>query len=373
MRHSDEIVFIGLSITSSWRNDHAFTYRSLIRGLCRQGRRVLFLEQDRPCFASNRDPSILPDCQSRLYADVDELRSRFTPRIRAAAAVVVGSSVHDGRRVCDWVLGSADGVKVFYDMDAASTVTALADDRCNHLSLAQLSRFDLVLSRAGGSQLRCLEHELGARCVRPLYSCIDLDGCGEAPGRRDIDLGYLGDYAADLQHALESLLIESGRRLPKRRFTVVGARYPAHLSWPRNIHHVDHITPDAHAAFYARQRFTLDLAGVDASSAGRSPSVRFLEAVACGTVLISDGGARPFEVLKPGTEMLIAHSADDVTSYLQELSDAQVQQIATAAYQRVCAEHSSLRRANELETYLSAARESERTPPKRDHVEQMFV
>ena len=86
MRYSDEIVFIGLSITSSWGNGHATTYRSLIRGLHRRGHRVLFLEHDQPWYASNRDAPILPYCHSRLYADVDELRARYTPRIRAAAA-----------------------------------------------------------------------------------------------------------------------------------------------------------------------------------------------------------------------------------------------------------------------------------------------
>ncbi|HWK51612.1 MAG TPA: hypothetical protein VNR40_17070, partial [Steroidobacter sp.] len=73
MRRSEEIIFIGLSITSSWGNGHASTYRSLIRGLHRLGHKVLFLERDQPWYASNRDAPILPYCQSRLYLDVDEL------------------------------------------------------------------------------------------------------------------------------------------------------------------------------------------------------------------------------------------------------------------------------------------------------------
>ena len=90
MRPSDEIIFIGLSITSSWGNGHASTYRSLIRGLHSLGHRVLFLECDQPWYASNRDAPVLRYCKSRLYADFEELRDRYTQRIRAAAAVVVG-------------------------------------------------------------------------------------------------------------------------------------------------------------------------------------------------------------------------------------------------------------------------------------------
>src|SRR3712207_3007087 len=41
-----DIVILGLSITSSWGNGHATTYRSLVRHLVGLGHRVLFLERD---------------------------------------------------------------------------------------------------------------------------------------------------------------------------------------------------------------------------------------------------------------------------------------------------------------------------------------
>ena len=44
------IVILGLSITSSWGNGHATTYRSLMRTLCRRGHEVLFLECDKPWY-----------------------------------------------------------------------------------------------------------------------------------------------------------------------------------------------------------------------------------------------------------------------------------------------------------------------------------
>ena len=40
------IVILGLSITSSWGNGHATTYRGLVRELARRGHDVLFLERD---------------------------------------------------------------------------------------------------------------------------------------------------------------------------------------------------------------------------------------------------------------------------------------------------------------------------------------
>ena len=49
------IVFLGLSITSSWGNGHATTYRALVKGLTRRGHRVLFLERDASWYAGHRD------------------------------------------------------------------------------------------------------------------------------------------------------------------------------------------------------------------------------------------------------------------------------------------------------------------------------
>ena len=50
-----DIVILGLSLTSSWGNRHATTYRGLMRELCTRGHRVLFLERDQLWYAENRD------------------------------------------------------------------------------------------------------------------------------------------------------------------------------------------------------------------------------------------------------------------------------------------------------------------------------
>lgn len=360
MRRSDEIVFIGLSITSSWGNGHASTYRSLIHGLHRRGHKVLFLERDQPWYASNRDAPILPYCQSRLYTDLEELRARFTPRIRAAAAVIVGSYVDDGRRVCDWVLDHAGGVKAFYDIDTPVTLEKLRDDSCEYLRASQVPEFDLMLSFTGGPILQRLEREFGAKAARALYCSVDVDQHQPKGVRRDIELGYLGTYSDDRQPALEQLLNETARRLPKRRFAVVGAQYPSQLMWPKNVQRVDHMTPGSHAQFYGRQRFTLNLTRADMRKAGYSPGVRLFEAAACGTPIISDEWVGLDEVLEPGKEILLARSTDDVIRHLDSIGDEQAQQIADAARARICAEHSSDHRAEQLENYLGAARGADR-------------
>lgn len=355
MRRSDEIIFIGLSITSSWGNGHASTYRSLIHGLHRLGYQVTFLEQDRPWYASNRDTSILRYCKARLYSDFDELCERYTQRIRAAAAVVVGSYVDDGRRVCDWVLQQALGVKVFYDIDTPVTLTKLAEDRCDYLAASQVPEFDLMLSFTGGPTLQRLRDEFGARDARELYCSVDVEQHRPTGHVRDIELGYLGTYSEDRQPPLEELLNVPARALPKQRFAVVGAQYPAHLHWPRNVHRIEHMGPDAHADFFSRQRFTLNLTRADMRQAGYSPSVRLFEAAACGTPIISDEWPGLSELLVPGEEILLARSSADVVSILRDIGPVEAQRIADAARERICAEHSSTQRATQFEQYLSSA------------------
>src|SRR5436189_4201268 len=88
-----DIVILGLSITSSWGNGHATTYRGLVRELARRGHNVLFLEHDRPWYADNRDMPEPPWGRMRLYRNLYDLRDRFTRAIRNADVVIVGSYV----------------------------------------------------------------------------------------------------------------------------------------------------------------------------------------------------------------------------------------------------------------------------------------
>ena len=121
----DDLIVLGLSLSSSWGNGHATTYRALLRGLASMGQRVLFLERDVPWYAANRDLPAPDFCELGLYDSVDDLRERFGRRIASAEAIIVGSYVPDGVAVLDMVLGCATGVTGFYDIDTPITLAAL--------------------------------------------------------------------------------------------------------------------------------------------------------------------------------------------------------------------------------------------------------
>ena len=117
-----QIVILGLSITSSWGNGHATTFRGLVKELSRQGHRVTFLERDVPWYASQRDLPNPGYCRTELYQDLDDLENRFTHELREADAVIVGSYVPSGVEVGEWAIRTAKGIVAFYDIDTPVTL-----------------------------------------------------------------------------------------------------------------------------------------------------------------------------------------------------------------------------------------------------------
>src|SRR5437763_15632827 len=80
-------VIVGLTITSSWGNGHATTYRGLVRELSRRGHDVLFLEHDKPWYAANRDLPRPPFGRTELYESDEDLKRRFAKEVRDADTV----------------------------------------------------------------------------------------------------------------------------------------------------------------------------------------------------------------------------------------------------------------------------------------------
>src|SRR3954464_10125958 len=187
-----DIVIIGLSITSSWGNGHATTYRGLVRELVRRGHDVLFLEHDKPWYASNRDLPRPPFGRTVLYQSVAELKERFEAEVRSADLVVVGSYVPEGVAVGEWVARVARGTTAFYDIDTPVTLAKLERGDTEYLSAELIPGYDLYLSFTGGPTLDVLGRRYGSPMARALYCSVDPNFYPplERPARWD--LSYLG-------------------------------------------------------------------------------------------------------------------------------------------------------------------------------------
>ncbi len=349
------IVILGLSITSSWGNGHATTWRALVRALAARGHAVLFLERDMPWYAANRDLPQPPWGRTALYDGLDDLKARFAGAVRAADAVIVGSFVPDGVAVGRWVQGTARGVRAFYDIDTPVTLARLREHREDYLAADMVADYDLYLSFTGGPVLRRLEGEFGAPMARALYCSADPALYRPRPEPRRWDLGYLGTYGADRQPALEARLLAPARAWPEGRFVVAGPQYPAGIAWPANVARGEHLPPGRHTAFYGSQRFTLNVTRADMVAAGHAPSVRLFEAAACGTPIISDYWPGLERLFTPGEEILLADGPAEVLAILRHMPETRRRAIGRRARRRVLAAHTPDHRAATLETCLAEA------------------
>ena len=348
------LVFLGLSLSSSWGNGHATTYRALLRALDARGHEVLFLEREQPWYAAHRDLPKPDFCALRFYDSLAEL-DRHAPDVAQADAVIIGSYVPEGADVIDRIAPDARTLFCFYDIDTPVTMHALAQGGVGYLRAEQIRLFDLYLSFTGGPTLRVLEREYGARLARPLYCTVDPARHRPIPMPRRWDLGYLGTYSPDRQPALERLLIEPARRCPDLRFAVAGPLYPDTIDWPGNVERIEHLSPLDHTTFYASQAWTLNVTRADMRQRGYSPSVRLFEAGACGTPVVSDSWPGLDTLFLPGRDILVAHTAQDVLDAL-DLPEERRGAIARAGRKRVLGCHTAETRARELEEFLSEAR-----------------
>jgi spore maturation protein CgeB len=345
------IVILGLSITSSWGNGHATTYRGLVRELTARGHDILFLERDVEWYANSRDLPRPPHGKTMLYRTLSELKRRFAGAIADADLVIVGSYVPEGAEVGEWVTGTARGLTAFYDIDTPVTLAKLARGEEDYLTAALIPQYQLYLSFTGGPTLERLEQEYGAQMARPLYCSVDPALYHPEPATTRWDLGYMGTYSDDRQPGLDRLLLQPARAWRDGRFTVAGPQYPKSIRWPKNVHRIEHLPPSRHRRFYNAQRFTLNLTRADMVAAGFSPSVRLFEAAACGTPIVSDYWDGIDTLFEPGREILIARSAADVLASVRDLPEADRAALGQRARARVLSEHTAAHRAAELEGY----------------------
>jgi spore maturation protein CgeB len=119
------IVIIGLSVTSSWGNGHATTYRALIEALVKRGHHVTVLERDVPWYRGHRDLIKPSGWTVKLYQSLQDIPRRHSSLIRDANLVILGSYVPDGIAIAEWVTAHAQGITAFYDIDTPVSLAGL--------------------------------------------------------------------------------------------------------------------------------------------------------------------------------------------------------------------------------------------------------
>ncbi|WP_263418616.1 CgeB family protein [Terriglobus albidus] len=350
-----KIVIFGLTITSSWGNGHATTYRSLVRALAARGHTVHFVEKDVEWYRSNRDTAEFPWCTVHLYRSWQRSRRRLLQLARDADSVIVGSYFPDAIVATQALLEHDCRPLLFYDIDTPITIARLrAYGRTDYLEATYVPAYDAYLSFSGGPITNEIERRFKSPRAIPFYCSVDpeIHRPRKTRERFRCDLSYLGTYASDRQQKLSAWLDGTARSMTDMKFIVAGPQYPTTLEWSKNVRHINHVAPAQHPAFYSSSRFTLNLTRKEMITAGYSPSVRLFEAAACGAVIISDRWHGIEEFFTPAREILLVDNEREVVDVLASLSEEERLRIGRDARDRILSEHTSLHRVLQFERII---------------------
>lgn len=352
------LLVLGLSVTSSWGNGHATTYRSLLRALYRRGHEITFVEKDVEWYASNRDMPEPEFCTVWLYQDWTAIRAQVLEAALVSDAVVVGSYFGDGVAAADALHAACLAAPLlFYDIDTPITIAGLkAEGGTEYLRADQVAYFAAYLSFTGGPLLTEIERRYGVRRAVSLYCSVDPEEHRRTKPDAEFHalLSYLGTYSDDRQAKLEHLLNEPARVLAQEQFLVGGPMYPLEIAWPANVRRIIHVSPQFHAAFYSSCRWTLNLTRRNMIEVGYSPSVRLFEAAACEAAIVSDRWAGLETFFRPGEEIVLADSTDEMLHVLRDMRASEARELGRRARTRVLAEHSAEHRAAEFEAIVAS-------------------
>jgi spore maturation protein CgeB len=351
-----KIVVFGLSVTSSWGNGHATTYRALLAALHRRKHRIVFFEKDEEWYASNRDLPEPDFCEVRLFNDWRAVLPSVRRELDDCDVAMVGSFFPEGIRAAEEIIAAKKPVKIFYDIDTPITLNSLRAGGAAYLKPQQIAGFDLYLSFTAGPILAQLQREFGARHALPLYCSFEPENYypRRVFRRYACDLSYMGTYASDRQAKVDELLTLPAQELPHRRFIIAGSQYPSKLRWPKNVRAIRHLSPRWHPHFYSSSRLTLNLTRRGMVEWGYSPSVRLFEAAGCGCPIISDAWPGLDTIFTVGEEVLVAERSQHVIQAVEQTDDAQLRRMGARARERVLEEHSSARRAEQFESYVGS-------------------
>jgi spore maturation protein CgeB len=353
-----KIVFLGLTVTSSWGNGHATTYRALLKALARRGHDISFVEKDVDWYRHNRDLPEPKFCKLLLYQSWDEARPAVLREAACADVVVIGSYFPDAIAATNELLQDGRAPVMFYDIDTPITLKALRQNgHVDYLDAALIPGYAAYMSFTGGPTLREIEQEFGSPFAAPLYCSVDPMLYHRVPAKAEFacDMSYLGTYSADRQPKLMRMLNQAAEMLPGRKFLVAGSMYPTDSSWPANVKYLQHVAPQNHAAFYSSAHVTLNLTREDMVAAGYSPSVRLFEASGCGAAILSDPWPGIENFFTPGEEILLADTAEEVIAVLTGFTMRELRRIGEAARDRTLQQHTADHRAIEFECIVETS------------------
>lgn len=351
-----KIAFFGSSLVSAYWNGACTYYRGIVRALAARGHRVVFYEPDALERQAHRDIDDPAWAEVVLYEPRDERAVREVVAGAAGADVVVKAS---GVGVFDAVLEDAVAAlegpeaRIFWDVDAPATLASMEDDPESPLR-ELIPAYEMVFTYGGGQPVIDRYLALGARSCTPVYNALDPATHHPEPPRPELacDLAFLGNRLPDREARVEEFFFGAVEALPERTFLLGGNGWEDRVAGLGNVRYLGHVPPGDHNALNRSALAVLNVSRESMAANGWSPATRVFEAAGAGACLVTDEWEGVEDFLAPGEEVLVARDGAEVAELLAGLDPERARAIGDAARERVLAEHTYDRRAEQVEAIL---------------------
>jgi spore maturation protein CgeB len=352
------IAFFGSSLVSAYWNGACTYYRGIVRALAARGHRVTFYEPEAFERQAHRDIDDPEWARVVVYEPRDERAVRETVAAAERAEVVVkasGVGVYDA--LLEEAVAALEGprTRIFWDVDAPATLASMETHPENPLR-ELIGSYDMVLTYGGGQPVIDRYAALGARTCIPVYNALDPQTHHPAPPRDELacDLAFLGNRLPDREARVEEFFFGAVEALPRRSFLLGGNGWEDRVEGLSNVRYLGHVAPGDHNALNRSALAVLNVSRESMATNGWSPATRVFEAAGSGACLITDAWEGLEQFLAPDEEVLVADDGAEVAELLAGLDAERAREIGEAALERVLAEHTYDRRAEQVEAILEA-------------------
>jgi len=355
------IAFFGSSLVSAYWNGACTYYRGIVRALAARGHRVTFYEPDAFDRQAHRDIDDPGWAEVVVYGPRDE---RTVREVVAGAAdfdvVAKASGVGLFDAVLEEAVAGLEGpeARIFWDVDAPATLSAMEAETAEQSEspLRELiPAYDMVFTYGGGRPVVDRYLALGARSCTPVYNALDPETHRPEPPRPELacDLAFLGNRLPDREARVEEFFFRVAKALPSSVLMLGGSGWEDRVAGLANVRHLGHVAPGDHNALNRSALAVLNISRESMAANGWSPATRVFEAAGAGACLVTDEWQGVEEFLAPGEEVLVARDGAEVAELLAALEPERARAIGEAARERVLAEHTYDRRAEQVEAILA--------------------
>jgi spore maturation protein CgeB len=250
----------------------------------------------------------------------------------------------------------SDATRVaFWDVDAPATL-ARVDENAQDPFRELIPKYDFVFTYGGGDPV--VEHyiQLGAQNCVPIYNALDPDTHhAVAPDQKfKCDLAFVGNRLPDREVRVEQFFLAAAEKAPEFEFLLGGEGWGSR-SLPTNVRWIGHVGTDLHNAINCSARMVLNINRESMARTGFSPPTRVFEAAGAAACLITDAWTGVGQFFEPRREILVAHGADDIVSYLREIAPTDARQIGSAMHTRALRDHIYQSRAKLVDKILQVS------------------